>query len=245
MTTTLVVGTTDLRQALTAVRPHACTDSDMPELVRIRLTIGPQTVAVTATDRYTAGLAIASTWDHDGEPGERVDLLPDDVSKILSIFKCGKESGGDEGPQYLLRLDIDSEYVTITDCSGMIDGRRYRMPRLVTDDALDTVPVLVDRAHHGKLILLDDASELVVSGDNVARFRVASHAYLESLTIETRSAGRGSGPMILIRCGESFLGLMMPRRLLDEDLVRAREWAAGWTARLPGIVGAAAGSGAS
>lgn len=243
MTTTLIVGTADLRAALTAVRPHACTDSDMPELVRIRLTVGPQTVAVTATDRYTAALAIASTWDHDGEPGERVELLPDDVSKILSIFKCGKESGGDEGPQYLLRLDIDGEYVTITDCSGMIDGRRYRMPRLVTDDSLDTVPALVDRAHRGKIVRLDDASELVVSGDNLARFRVAGNTYNQSLTIETRSGGHGTTPTILIRCGESFLGLMMPRRLLDEDLVRARDWAEGWTARLPEIVGAAAGSG--
>lgn len=247
--TTLVVGTADLRQALTAVRPHACTDSEIPDLKRIRLTLGRENLAVTATDRFTAALAIVSTWDTDIDPddGESglVELLLEDVAKLLTVFKAPAKDGGEDGPQYMLRLEVGEADVTVTDCSGFdIVGRKFRMPRLETADALDTVPVLVDRAHHGKLILLDDASELVVSGDNVARFRVASHAYLESLTIETRSAGRGTTPMILIRCGESFLGLMMPRRLLDEDLVRAQEWAAGWTARLPGIVGAAAGSGA-
>lgn len=241
MTTTLVVGTADLRQALTAVRPHASTDGDVPELTRIRLTIGRENLTVTATDRFTAALAIASTWDHDGEPGDIVEVLADDAAKILAIFKGGKEAG-DDSPQYLLRLEVDAEYVTVTDCSGMIDGRRFRMPRLATEDSLDVVPVLVDRAHGGRTVLLDDIKNMTVNGDHLGRFKVAATTYKEALSLETR-AGIGKGSVcVLIRCGESFLGLMLPRRLLDEDVQRAREWADGWTARLPEIVGAAAGS---
>lgn len=242
MTTTLVVGTADLRQALTAVRPHASTDADIPELTRIRLTIGRENISVTATDRFTAALAIASTWDHDGEPGEIVEVLADDAAKILAIFKSGKESG-DDSPQYLLRLDIDAEHVTVTDCSGMIDGRRFRMPRLATEDSLDSVPDLIRRAHSGEMVLLDDIENMTVSGDHLGRFKVAATVYKESLSLETRSLATHRSVSILVRCGESFLGLMMPRRLLDEDVQRAREWADGWTARLPEIVGAAAGSG--
>ncbi len=241
--TTLIVGTADLRQALTAVRPHACTDPEIPELTRIRFTIGTENLTVTATDRFTAGLAIVSTWDHDGEPGEIVELLPDDAAKILAIFKSGKESG-DDSPQYLLRLDVDAEHVTVTDCSGMIDGRRFRMPRLVTESALDSVPDLIQRAHSGEMVLLDDIENMTVSGDHLGRFKVAASTYKEPLSLETRSLATHRSVSILIRCGESFLGLMMPTRLTDESLVRSREWADGWTARLPEIVGAAAGTGA-
>lgn len=244
MTTTLIVGTADLRQALTAVRPHACTDAEIPELTRMRLTIGRENIAITATDRFTAGLAIASTWEHDGEPGEIVEVLADDVAKILAIFKGGKEAG-DDSPQYLLRFEIDDEYVTVTDCSGMIDGRRFRMPRLATEDSLDVVPALIDRAHGGRTVLLDGIESMTVSGDHLGRFKVAATTYKEALSLETRALAAKGSVCVLIRCGESFLGLMMPRRLLGEDLDRARDWAEGWTARLPEIVGAAAGSGAA
>lgn len=244
MTTTLVVGTADLRQALTAVRPHASTDKDDPEISRIRLTIGGENIVVTATDRFTAGLAIASTWDHDGEPGEIVEVLADDAAKILAIFKSGKEAG-DDSPQYLLRLDIDDEHVTVTDCSGMIDGRRFRMPRLATEDSLNVVPVLIDRAHGGRTVLLDDVENMTVSGDHLGRFKIAATTYKEALSLETRAGSAKGSVCVLIRCGESFLGLMMPRRLLGEDRDRARDWADGWTARLPEIVGAAARSGDS
>ncbi|WP_280389266.1 hypothetical protein [Nocardia wallacei] len=228
MTTTLVLGTADLRQALTAVRVHACTDKEQPELHRIRLLIHPQNVAVVATDRFTMALAIASVWEDHGIAPCTVDLLPDDVTKILAIFKAGKESG-DDSPDYRVRLDIHEQQLEITDCSGLIDGRALRVPRVPSDsgDVLATAPGMISRAHTDAVSILGD---MTVNGDSLARFKQAANAYHAPVTIEAR---RG---LLLIRCGESFLGLMLPRQLADGELAAARGWAEDWDRRLPGLI---------
>ncbi|MFI6215667.1 hypothetical protein ACIBCD_27055 [Nocardia brasiliensis] len=241
--TSITVGTADLRQALTAVTVHASTDGELPDIARVRLTIGPDHVFVTATDRFTAALAHVSTWDHDGEPFEIVELLVDDAAKLLRIFKVhGKDDG--DAPQYTLRLDVAHDEVTATDSSGFdIIGRRFRMPRLETAVTLNGVPALFERAHLGQIVLLDSASSMVVSGKMLARFKVAATVYDEPLAMETRSGHRKGSASVLIRCGESFLGLIVPRQLVDEEAARAREWAQGWTARLPELLDVSRGEG--
>lgn len=232
--TTITVGTADLRHALTAVRAHACADDECPAIHRIRLAVDAENVTVTATDSFTAALAIVSVWrdalDHDGEP-VTADLLPDDIDKVLAIFKAGKEKGDE--PEYLLRLHVTSEHVTVTDCSGLIDGREFKIPRLPTDGgALCGVPGWIASQHDSAATMLAD---MVVGGEMAARFKAAATAYGHPLKIEARSAMRA----LLIRCGDSFLGLLHPRTLGDTQHAELREWADGWDRRLPGIVAAA------
>ncbi|WP_029899554.1 DNA translocase FtsK [Nocardia brasiliensis] len=227
----ITVGTADLRHALTAVIVHACTEDEMPSVHRVRLAVDTENITVTATDRFTAGLAIVSIWHGEDIEGCAVDLLPDDVKKILAIFKAGKDSGADE-PDYMLRLDIAPEHVTVTDCSGMLDGRALKVPRLPADTGiLCVVPKLIAEQHGSGPTLLAD---MVVGGEFLARFKAAANAYGEPLEIEAHVASRG----LLMRCGESFLGMLMPRIRPADDL-RARDWAQGWDRRLPEIVAAA------
>ncbi|MBF6135854.1 hypothetical protein IU501_22955 [Nocardia otitidiscaviarum] len=212
---------------------HATTDRELAEFYRIRLTYDGTHVSVTASDRFTVALAIVSVWESSADAGLVVELLPDDVAKMLSIFKVtGKELG--ETPEYTVRFDVGDEHVTVTDCSGMIDGRALRVPRLATDEALDIVPGIVHRAHFAQQALLVD---MTVSGDSLARFKVAGKAYGEPVAIEAR--GKRT---LLIRCGESFLGVMTPRRVSEDDVLKAKEWAEGWAARLPEIVDTAEAS---
>ena len=234
--TSIEVGTADLRAALAAVRVHACTEKDLPDIHRIRLAIGPENVTVTATDRFTAGLAIVSVWTGlGGEPSCTVDLLPSDAGKILSIFPAGKESGDE--PEYRLRLDIGDEHVIVTDCSGLIDGRALQVPRLPTSDGgLSSIPASIAGHHDSASTMLADMS---VGGEMLARFKAAAAAYKQPLEVEAHAAGRA----LLIRCGESFLGLLMPRSDSEETRARAREWAAAWNRRLPEIVAAAKAEG--
>jgi hypothetical protein len=127
----VIVGTGDFRQALASVRVHASDDKESPAVHRVRLQFGRQHVTVSATDRYTAAMAIVSMWGDKPPGGYRVvgvELLPDDAAKILSIFKGGKEpTGSGISPENLLRLEILDEHLRITDCSGMIDGRECRV----------------------------------------------------------------------------------------------------------------------
>src|SRR5690606_22322212 len=67
-----------------------------------------------------------------------------------------------------------------------------------------------------------------------ARFKAAATAYGEALEIEAHTGSRA----LLVRCGESFLGLMMPRAIDDEERARLTEYADGWTRRLPALADA-------
>ncbi|MEU7631733.1 DNA translocase FtsK [Nocardia sp. NPDC049220] len=232
--TTVNVGTADFRRALNAVRVHASTDSQVPPLHRIRLAIDRQNIVVTATDTFTAGMAIASVWNSSDGPGHypcTVDIALSDIKNILQIFTAGKEKS--DTPEFELRLDITDNRITITDCSGLIDGHALTVPRMPTDGGtLCTIPGLIARQRDSDATLLTDMS---VGGEVMARFSAASNAYGHALDIEAHSASRA----LLIRCGEDFLGLMMPRQLLDQDRDERREWSAGWDRRLPDIVAAA------
>lgn len=236
ITTSIEVGTADLRAALAAVRVHACTEKDLPDIHRIRLAIGYENVTVTATDRFTAGLAIVSVWSGlGGDVACTVDLLPADAGKILSIFPAGKDTGDE--PEYRLRLDVGDEHIIVTDCSGLIDGRALQVPRLPTSDGgLSSIPAQIAGHHDSASTMLADMS---VGGEMLARFKAAATAYKKPLEVEAHTAGRA----LLIRCGESFLGLLSPRSVDDEDRVRAREWAAAWNRRLPEIIAAAKAEG--
>ncbi|MGY4098075.1 DNA translocase FtsK [Nocardia sp. R16R-3T] len=234
--TTVTVGTADLRHALTSTKVHACADPEVSSVHRIRFVLDTENVVVSATDMYTAGLAIASVLEHDDGPGHypcTVDVAPGDVGNILRIFKAGKEK--DDSPEYELRLSVTPEHLTVTDCSGMVDGHSFQVPRLPTDGgALCTIPGMLTRMRASELTALTDMS---VRGEFLSRFAAASTAYGETLEIESRSANRA----LSVSCGESFLGAIMPRRLSDEDRIERREWSAGWDRRLPAIVAAAEG----
>lgn len=233
MTTTLTVGTADLRQALAAVRVHASTEKDDPQFNRVRLTFGPENLTVTASDRFTAGLALVSIWDDNDETESLiVELAPEDVVSILRIFKAGT-STSDDVPDYILRFDINADEVTVTDISGFgIAGHALTMPRLSTEPGLSGVPTLVQRQQAGASAQL--LSGLAVKSEFIARFKGAGSAYGEPLMLETRADGR----VLLVRCGESFLGILSPRRIDEDQLVRAKEWSEAWDRRLPAIVAA-------
>ncbi len=241
MTTTIQVGTLDLRNALTAVLPHAGTDADYPDLSRVRLTLSAKHVFALASDRYTAALALVSTWEYDGPEYEIVELVPDDAGKLLRVFKApGKESG--DSPQYMLRIEVDSDEITVTDCSGFdFGGHQLRLPRLDTAPTLGGAATLFARAHAGQIMLLDAATRMIVTGKNLARFNKAAATYDEPLMLETRSGETRQKAAVLIRCGEDFLGLIVPRPLDEDEAREAREWVEGWTARLPDLAAAAGG----
>lgn len=237
MTTTVHVLTADLGRALSSVAPHVGKAKGAPEYSRIRITTGPINTTITAFDRWTAALAIVSTEDYDGEPSIVAEILPEDATKIAGIFRI---SGGVDELDGKLRLEITEEYVRVTDISGLIEGRSLRVPRLATEDALSLVPRLIQQAHLGQLRLLQDITDLTVSGDHIARWRAAAQAYGMPVQIDPRSTGdQSKKPRLVVRCGESFLGLMVPQSVTEDRKVKAKQFGEDWAERLPDIVAAA------
>ncbi|MGW0043450.1 hypothetical protein [Rhodococcus sp. NPDC003348] len=229
----ILVGTNDFRAGLASVLIHACTSDKLPSLCRVRIDIGPENVTITATDRFTAGLSIVSVVAHlntsDREETdlpwvEVIDLHVDDAKQILSVLKGGKDVGDE--PEFLLRIDSTPEHVTITDSSGLIDGRALTLPRFDSDDAFPVIEQLIAKIHSGHPALLENVA---FAGVYLARFKVASTSYKEPVHVEATTTSRG----LLIRCGESFLGAIMPiPRDKDAD-EKIAAWRDAWTRRLP------------
>ncbi|WP_432793657.1 hypothetical protein [Rhodococcus ruber] len=224
--TAVVVGTRDLRAALTSVRAHAATHPDLERLRRIRLEIDTHHVTVTATDTFSAGLAIVSIWEDEDRQDVTVDLTPEQVDKILKIFPTPKDKG--DQPSAILRLEVGDNYFELTDVSGLpgIDGQSLRQPRLATDESYPDIPHLISRTRSGELKWLE---QFAVNGDRLAAFRIAGVVYSEPVVIEARTGTRA----LAITVGESFLGVLMPVALDEDAQVRLKEWNEGWEARLP------------
>ena len=232
--TRILVGTHDFRRGLKSVLPHAYTDGDLPALGRIRLDIGPENVTITATDRFTAAMSIVSVHAHLDTDGEEtglpwiatLDVAPADAKSMLNIFTAPKDKGDE--PQYILRIEADENHVTVIDSSGLIDGHSLKVPRIGDTEAFPDLRELFKKHHGAASALIEDIS---VSGKYQSRFAVAASAYgNQGLRSRTTTASRAQ----FIECGESFLGLLFPIHVTEEDDAKHKEWHAAWTRRLSG-----------
>jgi len=235
----LTVNTLDLRQALMAVIPHAADAKLSSALAVVHFTATDGMLHITASNTVTLGHAVASVWDSEGLTGEVNEdafNLPTDVAKeLLQIFKAnGKQPEDEIGDT--LRITVKPDSIVFLDVSGLFPGKEFKIPQEGDHD----YPIAF-----GRLLIQAALSErvmperLVAAGRLVRLFATASAAYGEPLVIEPTEDAR----RILISCGESFIGLLMPIRSEDGSTVanELEEWRAGWMHRLPDITHAGGG----
>jgi hypothetical protein len=227
------VATSEFRAALASVVVHAGKDPLLPMLERVRLDVDSNNVVLTATDRFSVGMAKATVITHTQPELDPIDLYPEDAKKILGLFKPGKESDGE--PQYLMTVETTDTHVVITDVSGLVDGRVLKLPKIPVDDRFPDVQMLISRCVHQPLAAADD---LIVSGKYFTRFTAASGHYSDSLKLETHAGWRA----LLVRCGGRFLGLLLQEYFDEDDSVRADRWASTWLTELPDPTGIPRGS---
>ncbi len=236
------VGTKDFRQALRAVSPHACRDSDLPMVNRIRCYVDVENVTVAATDRFSAALGLVSVWDSSDTPVVgHIDLSLPDVAMILAVFTAGKDNGVDE-PEWQLQIellekrtvtasdspDVVSHAVRVTDVSGLIPGEVLEFPLLPASNAFPDLPQLFANKLDEPTGPLDT---FAVEADLLARLKTAAHVYGKKPAILSTPASPRSP--IVARVGESFLGLVMPRYFGEDDRVQSKAWLEAWQQRLP------------
>lgn len=226
----LTVNTLDVRQALQSVIPHAADVKDSPAHAVVHFTATDQNLYLTACNTQTLGHSVASVWEADGltgDPDTDGFNLPVDVAKeMLALFKSSGKRPEDEIGE-ALRLTIKAKTITVLDVSGLFPGKELTIPR---EDG-NEYPVTF-----GRMLMSAVLSEpvmpkrLTASGRLVKLFATAAAAYGEPLVIEPTEDAR----RILISCGESFLGLLMPIR--DEEVAgNLNAWREGWMRRLPEI----------
>jgi len=228
----LTVNTADLRHALIAVQPHVHNDA-ATGLDVVHFMADDQNVYVQATNTASAALAIVSVWEAEGLTGspeeDSFDLDPTVVKELLQVFKASKNQPEDEIGDSL-QIKVSTKELIFTDISGLFPGKTYIVPNGNTSEVFPNLPRLFEEA-----VAADKQvpSRILANGKLLQLFAHAAAAYKEPLAIEPTA----TRTRMMITCGESFIGLLMPIRAeegsdLDVKLIEARE---GWNRRLPAL----------
>ena len=218
--TSLVVDLRDFRQALAAVMPHVASPKDFPSMARVRLTPQPQNLELTASDRYTMALALVSVWEYADDAGGVIDLSPGDVAKILAVHtEPAKHT------EAFLRIQVAESAVTLTDISGLIDGESLVLERMTPSETFpDLRKTFAGRLRAGHSI----DGEFWVNAPLLHRFESAQKTYGYPLIVEPTE----QGGVLVVRCGESFLGQVCLVRPDDDAALEAKRWAHDWDERI-------------
>lgn len=237
------VGTNDFRRALLAVSPSVSRDEKLPMICRLRCYIDRENVTVAATDRFTAALGLVSVWDRGFFSSDgAIDLGMPDVAKILAVFSGGKDDG--DAPQWRLRIEllekrsvtdtetpseVSSLTVRITDASGMIDGEVLDLPALTPHENFPDLPQLFANNLAKPTGLLDLFG---VRGELLSRLKTAANVYGKHEPLVLSTPGSERAP-IIVRCGESFLGMVMPVYMSEDMQMGVKSVQEAWMRRLP------------
>lgn len=224
------VQTADLRAGLLATVPHVA-DDDYPSIHRVRCSVGvggAGDMVVMATNRFTVGVSIVSVWEHATGEQFEFDLMPADVKSILFEFPPRKQVDDDD-----VLITVGPNEVTVQDASGLFPdaSKALTLPRVPNEEQYPNLPALIrttiERGLGGDLA----ADRLTVNSSLLQLFHAgAGRAYKgEPLVIEPGPDGKA----LVIACGESFLGLLMPMRPPEDESSRIRQYRAAWMSRLP------------
>lgn len=229
MNMTIDVETSDFRAALQAVTPHAEKEAEIVSIHRVHFAVTPHMLYVSATNRHSVGCAIANIFEVDGLTGsyedDQFDLTPALIKEVLLLFKGKANSNGDIGDA--LRIEVKEEELIFTDMSGLFPGKKYAIPRIKIDAPFPNIPRLIRQTISGER---KTAPRLAAAGMLLGLFVTATKVYGDTLIIEPT----GARSALLVSCGESFIGLLMPRDIGDdtEEASQAKQWRDGWYDRL-------------
>lgn len=223
------VETSDFRAALQAVTPHAEKEAEIVSIHRVNFSVTRHLLYVSATNRYSVGCAIANVFETEGLTGsyedDQFDLTPELIKEVLMLFKSKANPHGEIGAA--MRIEVKEEEIIFTDISGLFPGKKYAIPRVKIDAPFPNIPRLIRQTIVGER---KTAPRLAAAGMLLGLFVTATKVYGSSLIIEPS----GSRSALLISCGESFIGLLMPRDIGDdtEEAQAAKEAREGWYNRL-------------
>lgn len=229
----LHVNTRDLRQAMLAVLPHAH-DTVETGLAVVHFTPDDQNLYLQTSNGFSQGMAIVSIWDArdlTGSPDDdSFDLTVDTAKELLKVFREKKKPENDLDDQ--LSITVGTENITVTDVSGLFPGKSWTVPNTANSENFPNMPLIFANAIQGGPPSI--SSQFIASGDLLKHFSTAAKVYGYNLTLEPTTRSR----LILVSCGESFLGALVEPTPTPEDEEHRREWREAWQGRLPSLAAA-------
>jgi hypothetical protein len=225
------IGTADLRRGLLSLAPHVNANPENHSTHRIRFELGTETVML-ATDGFT-GAMYATQADHVRTFNlDFVDITPADATKILAVFKPGKDEDADY-PDSVLQFDADEKALRIRDISGMFAGHELDLPATPAGEFPNVARVFRSRLDPVAASFDDDTVQ--VNAKLLARFSVSGRHIGGPITIDTTATP------YLFTSGDVFVGALMPARITDEVRSGLRDTLRRWSATAHRVAGAHAG----
>ena len=220
----VIVETADLGRCIRAVLPHVSRDKDDVLCQHIELRIAPTgDLLLSATDRYTAVVAVVSVVDNATGEASTCHLLASDAKNLVAMFKATADA---TDGQERVRLVAARETLQVIDYSGLFAGKEAVWPAAPRDDFPD-VPALVRRIH-GTPAAAGRGTVEAFAADHVARFGMSAKALHSEVSLRRVSSER---PTFAVLCGEDLAGALMGARFNAEDNDARRR---AWEARLSG-----------
>lgn len=226
--------TREWHELVKPVLPHTLSDSDFPELSRVRLEAGPHALYAVASDRYTLGAERHPT----GTPGAAVPpvhVSSEEVKATLKLFRHGK----DDDPELSVTIDTVSVPVRVAGFERHVSGWAVSLQsedgtRVVMRDHRD--PSRDHLAGWRKNLtecLCRDNSTLLdgldLSAHQLARWAPAARKG-ERLCMYT---GPKPGQPMLVAVEEHFAGMWMIQQYLESPAKVVAELP--WLAELAGV----------
>lgn len=212
-----------LIQAVRAVLPHAGDDPELPPVHRVRLDIRDTVIETLATNRFTAAVVRIDqegVVESDDPAPWVVDLFPEDLATIAKMFKPGKDE------EISLRIDLAADdRVTITDVSGLFDGRAYTIPSVGhPEDFPQLRRLFTDTMESERGVV----GTVTYTGDLLRRFAASAAVYSDKLHVEPTREGKA----FVVTVGEQFIGLLMPSASNDDITREQAKVRSDWWTRL-------------
>lgn len=210
--------------AVRAVHPHTNGTEDFPGIHRIRVDITDGVLELLATSRHTAVIARidgdpALDFDAGDEPWT-VDLFPGDLADIAKMFKPSKDE------QLTLRIDFHKDdRVTVTDASGLFDGRAYTVPSVGHPEDFPNIRQTIANTMKAERGIV---GTVTYTGELLRRFAASAGVYGDALHVEPTAENR---PFV-VTVGDNFIGLLMPQRNSEEITTEQAKVRSTWWTRL-------------
>lgn len=217
----VIVETADLGRCIRAVLPHVSVDKDDVLCQHIELRIAPTgDLLLSATDRYTAVVAVVSVEDNLSGEVSVCHLHSADAKQLAAMFKASADVV--EG-QERLRLVAYRDTLQVIDYSGLFEGKEATWPAAPRDD-FPPISHLVNRVHDGRTAAA--AAPAAFAADHLARFGMSGRALRAPVVFRQVEAQR---PTIAVHCGEDLAGVLLG---ITPDPEERRTLVSAWRSRL-------------
>lgn len=199
---TITLTATELRDLVASVTPHTSTDGTLTLLCSVRVTVRDGRVLAASTDRYS--LAFNRVRPAATPDPEFAAIIPTAVlARIQSIFKPTRLLN----PQ--LALSVEDDVLTVRSLDGLDGITVGASLAFALHHKPADYPKIDGLLHYALTHPAETTPSMRVTPAFLASFKVGQPI---QTPLEIAAAESRGGPRVqwLIRCGEDFIGLLVP-----------------------------------